>query len=313
MEGKREEEFRREVLSELYRQWLDGKTPEFNLENYMDQHGLDKRAVWKVAEYMDEESLIKILNPVLVTHTLQGIFHVEEHELVDPTTIKRAGTLRKELILSLSSNFDLQGFLDSHSLTDHQLWNYGDLLEYFGLIRMEGIPPDPELTAVGREEVARLQKIKSRTKKFSEISNLLPQERGRKFQAFVGEMLEQEGWSAETSTRSTGEEIDIIFNSGREYYLVECRWEQDPVEAKEMRDFSGKLDKRIAGIAGCFVSTSGFSRGAVEEAQLKLSTRMILLFGPGDIDRWINGDLVFEELLNTKFDLAIKKRQLIFK
>lgn len=77
--------------------------------------------------------------------------------------------------------------------------------------------------------------------------------------------------------------MDVLFYREREYYLVECKWEKDPIEAPIVRELSGKLANRWD-VRGVIASMSGFSIGAVIQAQEYAGKHIILFFGPADID-----------------------------
>lgn len=115
----------------------------------------------------------------------------------------------------------------------------------------------------------------------------------------------------ETSVRSNSEENDVIASRDREYYLIECRWTAEKVDSRSVRDLYGKLENRVE-IRGIFISMSGFTKDAVEQAIAYLGRRLILLFGPADVRLWLKGETEFEELLNGKYHLAILKKSFVF-
>jgi predicted Mrr-cat superfamily restriction endonuclease len=138
-----------------------------------------------------------------------------------------------------------------------------------------------------------------------------PQGRGKELQKLFARMVEQHGWLQEEGVKTSNEEIDVIIHRDREYYLVECKWEKGPIEAKVIREFHGKLTKR-ADVRGIVVSMAGFTSGAEEEVRNYTGSRIILLFGKIDTENMIFNRVEFEELLNEKYKNIITRRQVVF-
>lgn len=97
-----------------------------------------------------------------------------------------------------------------------------------------------------------------------------------------------------------------------DYYLAECKWEKNPVEASVVRDLYGKLSIRVD-VKGLVVSMSGFTSGAVEAAKECFQERVIILFGLEDIKSLIYDRTPFEELLNAKCQQAITRKKANFR
>ena len=58
------------------------------------------------------------------------------------------------------------------------------------------------------------------------ISSFEPQKRGREFQSFFAKLVLREGWEKEEGVRTLSEEMDVMIHKGREFYLIECKWEK---------------------------------------------------------------------------------------
>ena len=105
--------------------------------------------------------------------------------------------------------------------------------------------------------------------------------------------------------------MDVIVYKEREYYLVECKWEKSHIQADVIRELYGKLGNRID-MKGIAVSMSGFTKGAIEQAEEYVGQRIILLFGPKDVRTMTNGQTSFDELLNLKYKELIMRKKVIF-
>jgi hypothetical protein len=103
--------------------------------------------------------------------------------------------------------------------------------------------------------------------------------------------------------------MDVIVWREREYYLLECKWEKDPIEAPVVRELFGKLGNRI-GVNGIVMSMSGFTKGAVKQATEYAGQRMILLFGEDAIKRMVYGVEPFTDLLDAKYRRLTTKREI---
>jgi len=163
-----------------------------------------------------------------------------------------------------------------------------------------------------REALEKELNLASSSLEFDRIASLAPQPRGREFQKLFARVIDElDSWLQEEGVRTPYEEIDVVVNREREYYLVECKWEQYGIGASVVRGFYGKLTNR-ANVQGIIVSMSGFTKGAVDEVKKKVSDRIILLFGPWDVCSIIFSGNSFDKLLNEKYDALVKRSKVLF-
>jgi hypothetical protein len=47
-----------------------------------------------------------------------------------------------------------------------------------------------------------------------------------------------------------GEEIDMVFSSQHQHYLLECRWRAEPQEGPAVREFMEKIRRKAEGSWG---------------------------------------------------------------
>lgn len=93
-----------------------------------------------------------------------------------------------------------------------------------------------------------------------------PQHRGRQLEIILFGILKAEGLSPEHRVVSAGEEIDLAFTIDSHNYLVECKWEHDPLGLAPLRDFFGKVNSKAEGTFGVMLSMSGFVPDINEKA-----------------------------------------------
>jgi len=168
-----------------------------------------------------------------------------------------------------------------------------------------------KITYRGLDAVKEWRHRSSFAEEFEQISEQKPQPRGRSLQKLLAKVIEKDGWSQEEGVRTSNEEMDVIAFREREYYLIECKWGKDPIEADVVRELFGKLGNRI-GVQGIIVSMSGFTEGAIKQAIDYASQRVILFFGPDDVHLLIHGKSSFNELLNEKYQKLITKKKISF-
>ena len=303
------------ILSALYEAWLvsdDG----VNLELVREQRGWDKKALDNVEHRLERDGLIR--GRSLSTHeiTAKGIIHTENASIVSDELKTTHVEAREKLLHALYNLYDKEGPLEESHYTalaneigldrDFALKNL-EILEDIGYLSHPAVGCF-NLSDFGLQKMEEYKEHCRIADEFERISEMQPQPRGRALQSFLAELLQQGGWSQLEGVRTSHEEMDIILFQGREYYLIECKWEKDPIEAGVIRELIGKLGNR-AGVQGIAVSMSGFTTGALTQIQEIANSRVVLLFGPEDIRSVVYRKASFESLLDEKYrELVVHKR-----
>jgi hypothetical protein len=115
-------------------------------------------------------------------------------------------------------------------------------------------PPTPRPEpAVDRQTIA---KIKA---ELIQVSSLAPHARGYAFEAFLKRLFDGFGLAAQEPFRLRGEQIDGSFQLANEIYLLEAKWQGQPVGVADLHTFHGKIEQKAAWTRGLFVSNSGFT------------------------------------------------------
>lgn len=91
------------------------------------------------------------------------------------------------------------------------------------------------------------------------LSDLAPQARGYAFEKFLKQLFDVYGLAAQEPFRLRGEQIDGSFQFANEVYLVEAKWQGQPIGVAELHTFHGKIEQKAAWTRGLFVSNSGFT------------------------------------------------------
>lgn len=248
--------------------------------------------------------------------TALGVLRVEELGLM--TELKsRNSRVRTQVMQRLAMEYDDKGpgqELHCSSITcdetdRHLVLANLNLLAGLGLLGNRQVGCF-HITPQGLERVRDLESRQQLANEFKRIEAMAPQVRGRELNRYVCEVLERQGWEANVGVRTSNEEIDVVVHQGREYFLIECKWEKSPVEAAVLRELNGKLMSRVD-VRGIVLSMSGFSRGAEEEVVRSLPQRVVLLFGEADARALFSGKS-FDEMLDEKYKSAIVSRRVLW-
>lgn len=133
-----------------------------------------------------------------------------------------------------------------------------------------------------------------------------PQEkaqRGRDFEAILFAMFDEAGLQPRLSYRPTGEEVDgsIWLDGGT--ILIEAKWTAGAHPASSIYQFKGKVDGKLVGTLGLFISINGFSPDAVDALVAGKELNIILADG-GDIRAIARHDVSVTEALRQKLRAA---------
>src|SRR6266404_1764546 len=134
------------------------------------------------------------------------------------------------------------------------------------------------------------------------------QDRGRKFEQLLNQLFKFEGLAPRLRFRPGGEEVDLSVIFNHHTYLVEAKWHTAELAASTLYQFRGKVDGKLVGTIGIFVSMSGYSKDAVD-ALMKGKTSNLILFGGEDVSA-IFSDSTFSDVLAFKLRIAAEEGEL---
>lgn len=135
--------------------------------------------------------------------------------------------------------------------------------------------------------------------------------RGREFEKLLKKILEANDLEPRLSYRPKGEEIDGSFIFGERVFLLEAKWHKDPLPASTIYSFKGKVDGKLQGTIGVFVSMSGYSEDAVNALTLG-KTLNLILFDKEDIELAISENYNFKSVLKAKLRKAAESGLVYF-
>lgn len=132
------------------------------------------------------------------------------------------------------------------------------------------------------------------------------QRRGRKFESILTALLQEEHLVPRLQYRSSGEEVDGSFVLGERTFLLEAKWRRDRIQASALYAFKGKVDGKLVGTIGVFVSMSGYSDDAMD-ALMRGKDLNVVLFDGKDVDVCMEGRVGFKKVLAYKLRLAAEE------
>ncbi len=134
------------------------------------------------------------------------------------------------------------------------------------------------------------------------------QDRGRAFERIIKKVLDDAGCEPRGSLRPSGEEIDGSFYLGGKTYLLEAKWRKQPIPASDLYAFKGKVDGKLVGTIGVFISMSDYSADAIDALKAGKEINLIL-FSAADFKLVIQGAFSVEEAMKRKLRYAAEEGQ----
>lgn len=119
-----------------------------------------------------------------------------------------------------------------------------------------------------KENYARIsfaQSLGNLYRKYKELVSLSnSQKRGYELECLLRELFDLFDLDPKASFKLRGEQIDGAFTFEGVDYLLEAKWQEEPIGSKELNDLSGKVARKLDNTLGLFISVNGFSKDAVE-------------------------------------------------
>lgn len=134
------------------------------------------------------------------------------------------------------------------------------------------------------------------------------QRRGYALERIISRILTEENLEPRIHIRPSGEEIDGSFVFAERTFLIEAKWRKDPIPASDFYAFKGKVDGKLVGTIGVFISMSGFSPDAVDALKFGKEINLIL-FNGSDFQHVVENRISFKTALRTKLRYAADEGQ----
>lgn len=129
-------------------------------------------------------------------------------------------------------------------------------------------------------------------------TNANAQARGYQLEKLLNELFHLFDLEAKGSYKITGEQIDGSFSFDSQDYLLEAKWQKEPVDAGELYKFGTKIDGKFKSTVGLFISLDGFSNDCTKTTS-NIIKSMILMDGQ-DLMMVLDGRIKLNDLIMIK-------------
>jgi hypothetical protein len=152
---------------------------------------------------------------------------------------------------------------------------------------------------------SRLQELHATFGKWFGVSDA--HQRGFEFEGLLHDLFDLFDLAPRGSFRRTGEQIDGAFVLNGEHFLLEAKWQQEPVNLGDLRDLDGAVNTSLETTLGLFVSVMGFAPKGIE-AYTQGNRPRILCMDGSDLSFVLEGRIDLCDLLERKKQIAVQKR-----
>ena len=125
-----------------------------------------------------------------------------------------------------------------------------------------------------------------------------PQQRGYSLEKVLKGLFDLFDLDPKASFRITGEQIDGAFSFEGTDFLLEAKWQKEPIAAKDLDSMAGKLSRKLENTLSLFLSIDGYSEDAVKAHSS--GRRLILLMDGSDLMAVLEGRIDLVQLLIRK-------------
>ena len=140
---------------------------------------------------------------------------------------------------------------------------------------------------------------------------LAKRRRGFAFERLLNRLCTVDGLEPRAGYRPEGEQIDGSIYLDGHVYLLEAKWHADPLPASTLYQFKGKVDGKLMGTIGVFISMSGYAKDAVDALTLGKGLNVILI-DRQDMDAAILRGSGFKKVLKLKLRKAAEEGAIYF-
>ena len=137
------------------------------------------------------------------------------------------------------------------------------------------------------------------------------QERGYELEGLLIALFALERLAPLRPYRTNGEQIDGLFEWQGRYFLLEAKWHESPSPASEIFAFRGKLEGKLNGTMGVFVSVNGFSPDA-PNALIWGKEINVILFDGEDVIFSLDDRYSFSQVLQVKLRRAAQRGEVYY-
>lgn len=125
-----------------------------------------------------------------------------------------------------------------------------------------------------------------------------PQGRGYRLEKILQSLFDIFDLDPKASFKVVGEQIDGAFTFDNTDYLLEAKWQKEPVRIDGLDSLAGKLTRKLDNTLGLYISINGYSEDGVRAHSS--GRRLILLMDGSDLMAVLEGRIDLVQLLLRK-------------
>lgn len=129
------------------------------------------------------------------------------------------------------------------------------------------------------EPLIEAEQARGLREQFLKISGSPPHERGYAFERFLYQLFDAYGFNPRPSFRIEGEQIDGSIEFDREIYLIEAKWQQEPITQADLLVLDGRVSGHSGIGRGIFIGAGCFSKEGIAAYQRLRPSSMIGIDG----------------------------------
>jgi hypothetical protein len=143
------------------------------------------------------------------------------------------------------------------------------------------------------------QAVEQLTREYLDLlSSKDPQGRGYRLERVLYRLFELFDLDPKASFKVVGEQIDGAFSFEGTDYLLEAKWQTEPVRATDLDSLAGKLSRKLDNTLGLYLAVNGYSEDGVRAHSA--GRRLMLLMDGSDIMAVLEGRIDLVRLLLRK-------------
>ena len=148
----------------------------------------------------------------------------------------------------------------------------------------------------------KLSELKTR---FIQISQMKPQERGYALEKFLHDLFDIYGFNPRPSFRIAGEQIDGSIEFEHEIYLIEVKWQKQPINQADLLVLEGRVTGHSGIGRGIYITAGSFSPDGIAAYNRTQPSSIIGIDGQ-DIYFILENKLPLDEVLRRKIRWLIE-------
>lgn len=149
---------------------------------------------------------------------------------------------------------------------------------------------------------SKLQALIEEYRRLRNLEGFTPQSRGQRLNSFIAELLQCWGIEAEPNVRGNGE-IDVAFEMNNDRFILEAKWEDNPIDTGSVAKLQKRLRQRLGGTIGIFLSMSGFSSETLKDLK-EGEQLMVLLLSREHLEAMLSGFIPPQEMIDRLISRA---------